>query len=374
MRVAIIAFRGDSYYLSSLCQGLSELSTVFVICPKNLIDSHICTNARLIELPTTNSVGLKSASINIDPSLVRTVQALVKKTKADVVHVAFETAFLALWGWVLHKFRPLISTIHEPEPFLLFFSPSMIRPMNTAVASNNNKLLVQWSDRVIVHGTHHKSVLINRGVNGKKIKVIPHGDQSFLDWWKTPNSPQSIRPNILFLGRIWPYKGVEYFLQAASIAERVNPNVTFTIAGEGDFGPYEIFARKVKNLNLINKFLNEREIADLLQNTSVVVFPNVSGSQTGWITSAYAFKKPVIVTDTGNFSEMVIDGETGLIVPPCNVNALCRAILKLLSSPLVCQEMGCHGYEFMRKETSWKVVAQKTISVYEDAINERYKR
>ena len=173
------------------------------------------------------------------------------------------------------------------------------------------------------------------------------------------------------IGRIWPYKGVEYFLHAASIVEKEYPQARFVIAGEGDFTPYRRLAGRVTNLTLINRFLTEPEIAALLQGATVCASPYVSGSQTGWISAAYAFKKPVIASTTGNFPEMVKDGNTGIIVPPRDAPALARAILKILGDRALARELGNNGYEMMRRDMSWETVAQKTIDVYRETVYKR---
>jgi glycosyltransferase involved in cell wall biosynthesis len=88
------------------------------------------------------------------------------------------------------------------------------------------------------------------------------------------------------------------------------------------------------------------------------------------ISSAYGFKKPVVATDVGSIPEIVDDGVTGFIVPPKNPEALAEAIIKLLKDEKLRKQMGENAYKKLKTDLSWDNIAEKTIEVYREAINE----
>jgi glycosyltransferase involved in cell wall biosynthesis len=96
------------------------------------------------------------------------------------------------------------------------------------------------------------------------------------------------------------------------------------------------------------------------------VLPYTEGSQTGIISIEATFKKPVIATNVGNFAEMVLDGETGLIVPPKDSDALAQAIITLLKDEHLRRQMGENAYLIMNERFSRKTIADKLNEIYQD--------
>jgi glycosyltransferase involved in cell wall biosynthesis len=96
----------------------------------------------------------------------------------------------------------------------------------------------------------------------------------------------------------------------------------------------------------------------------VVVLPYIKTYQSAVVQTAYAFGKPVIVTNTGSLSEAVEDGKSGYIVPPKNESALTESILKLLSDETKIQEMGAYGRKLAETKFSWDAIAKMTKDLY----------
>jgi len=111
-----------------------------------------------------------------------------------------------------------------------------------------------------------------------------------------------------------------------------------------------------------------KEGAEIFQRCSVVALPYIDASQSGVISTAYGFKKPVVVTDVGAIPEIVDDRKTGFIVPPKNSGALADAIVKLLKDEKLRREMGENAYKKLKTDMSWNKIAEKTIKVYKEAM------
>lgn len=163
--------------------------------------------------------------------------------------------------------------------------------------------------------------------------------------------------NILFFGRISPYKGIKFLLDTYSelCSDGKFPNITLTIAGNGDFD-FDINAYKLlPNLKIVNKFIEPEELSELIQKSSVVVCPYTDATQSGVIMSAFAFKKPVIATNVGGLPEMVTHMETGIIIEKNNQDELKNAFLMLYNNPKLLEDMSeAINKEYFEGIKSWK--------------------
>lgn len=302
--------------------------------------------------------------------LFRSLANKVKHINPDVIHVSFEPRFPFFFAWLLHRKYPVVTTIHEPKPLPV----EAIRTfLLNRIQIMDNKLLIKFSDKVIVHSERHRRYLLAQKVPSHKLEVIPLGDFSFYTQYQRSDIKPLESSNILFFGRIVSYKGLDYLIEAGKLIKEHIPNVTITIAGEGEFTRYEKLIGQDNRFIILNRFIPDEEVAELFGKASLVVLPYIAGTQSGIITIAGAFKKPVVATDVGNFSEMVDSGKTGFIVPPENANALAEAIIKLLRDDKLRQEMGENAYKAVKEKFSWDNIAQKTLEVYKEAIEARHK-
>ncbi|KKG82671.1 glycosyltransferase [Methanosarcina mazei] len=170
---------------------------------------------------------------------------------------------------------------------------------------------------------------------------------------------------ILFFGRILEYKGIDYLIKAEPLISEKIPNIKIIIAGSGDFSKYESMINHKNHFEIINEYIPDEKVSELFQKSSVVVLPYIEASQTGIIPIAYAFKKPVVATDVGSLSEVIVDGVTGFIVPPRDSKLLADSLLNILLNKNLKNSMGSAAYEFMKENMSWKGIAQKTIGEYQ---------
>lgn len=368
MHILIVAFaKGGALtdYISQLSNAVSGASNVTVMVPNYSRVEEFPREVKVLRFPFPSN--LFSAMLQtFNPFLLRSLTREVNRMSPDMIHIAFEPRFPFSFAWLLHRKYPVVTTIHEPKPLAI----ETIRTfLLNRIQVMDNKLLIKFSDRVIVHGEQHRRYLLARKVPSYKVEVISHGDFSFYTHYQKDAAATSKSSNILFFGRIVPYKGLDYLIEASKLIEAHIPNVTITIAGEGKFTKYEKLISKDKNFVILNRFIPDEEVAELFGKASLVVLPYIAGTQSGVITIAGAFKKPVVATDVGNFSEMVENGTTGFIVPPKNVNALAEAIIKLLKDDKLRQKMGENAYKTVKEKFSWDKIAQRTLQVYEEAID-----
>ena len=102
--------------------------------------------------------------------------------------------------------------------------------------------------------------------------------------------------NILFFGRISPYKGVEYLLEAMSIVHAQYPDAICTVMGGGEFyfdvTPY----LNTSYVKIVNRFIATSELISAIESSFVVVCPYTDATQSGVVYTSYALHKPVIAS------------------------------------------------------------------------------
>ena len=168
--------------------------------------------------------------------------------------------------------------------------------------------------------------------------------------------PAHTVPVISLVGRIAEWKGQHIFIQAAALTLAEFPNARFQIIGAPLFGEedYEQTIRQsVADLGLSEQivFLGFRDdVAALLAETDIVVHASIMGEPFGQVVvQGMAAGKPVVATDGGALPEIVIPGETGVLVPMGDAPAMARAFIELLTDPDRAKKMGRAGRRRVRE-------------------------
>lgn len=128
---------------------------------------------------------------------------------------------------------------------------------------------------------------------------------------KEPRELQGRKKYLLFFGRIEKYKGISILLDAYQKIEKNRPQLV--IAGEGIVPEDDKMAMEKSGALLINRYIQDSEMAALFQNCSCVVLPYTEASQSGVLSMAYYFGKPVIVSNLPGLWEFVVHNKTGYI-------------------------------------------------------------
>ena len=117
-------------------------------------------------------------------------------------------------------------------------------------------------------------------------------------------------------------------------------------------------------------FVDEIELIEYYKNSDIIILPSTT-VQEGFgmvLIEGNACGKPVIGTRVGGIQYVIKDGETGLLVPPKNPEALAGAIIKILNDKDLAKKMGENGRRLVEERYTWKRVAEMTEKVYEGVI------
>ena len=159
--------------------------------------------------------------------------------------------------------------------------------------------------------------------------------------------PDQAEPVLGCIGSMEARKGHAFLLEAlAALAADHLPNIYLLLVGDG---PEEHQIRRmVKDLELENRvgyfpFTAEPELA--FEQVDITVLPSVAKEGLpNVLQESLAMKVPVVASDLGGVSEVVLDGQTGLLVKPGDVAELASAIDTLWSNQVYCQKMGDDGH------------------------------
>src|SRR5206468_12786006 len=124
---------------------------------------------------------------------------------------------------------------------------------------------------------------------------------------------------VLLFGKIKPYKGVETLLEAArKVRKKLGNKFRVIIAGKGSKTFLDSLLRTddLEYIHIENRFIPDIEIPKLFRNARFLVLPYIDASQSGVMSLAYTFSKPVIVSNVGSIAEYVEHGVTGLVFEP----------------------------------------------------------
>lgn len=289
-------------------------------------------------------------------SLIRSIKEIKSGNRFDVIFVP-APGYLS-WILPLVFSGKIVTVIHDPEPHLgerNFYNNLILR------------LSLMFSDALITHGNTLRKELFDKGIR-KRVFVIPHG--IYKRFPKITNTSE-IKPkseyNLLFFGRIVDYKGLDVLLKSLDDVKRKISNIKLRISGKGNIEKYRELLNPVKDSVIIeNKFIPDKDIPSLFLWADIVVLPYKEGTQSGVLTLAYSFKKPVITTSVGAIPEVVDHGKTGITIEPSDPVQLSESIVYLLENPKIAKKISYLGYKKGQKSLSWERIGRRLYSIVEE--------
>lgn len=254
---------------------------------------------------------------------------LIKRINPDIIHYIgwpslYEIPILFRYG------DRTITTVHDPIPHVL-----------------SKKAKIKRFIRLIAYKSISHFVLLNKnqakeftnyyGVDERKLLFSRLGNFDVIKAFGAKQ--ESNTRNILFFGRISPYKGVEYLLEAYTSIMVDYPDSKLIVAGGGRYHFDILQYMNNAQIEFINEYISIERLSSLIHNSEFVVCPYVSATQSGVVASAYALNKPVIATKVGGLPEMIEDGKTGVLIAPKDISSLKKAIKDFLDNPSKVKEM-----------------------------------
>jgi glycosyltransferase involved in cell wall biosynthesis len=250
---------------------------------------------------------------------------------------------------------------------------------------NRLTLRIQYrlTDHIFVHTQKMKSELVEGfGVQEQAVTVIPFGINNSLPHTDLTSAQAKQKLGIgdceraiLFLGRIKPYKGLEYLLSAFQLLASRHANYRLIIAGEQKKGSEKYLDevlgtidREFKPEQIILKvqFIPDDEMELYLKAADVLVLPYKEIFQSGVLFLGYSFGLPVVATDVGSFREEIIEGKTGFLCKPADPSDMANTLENYFDSDLYrdLAQRRREIQEYANSQYSWNTVAELTRNAY----------
>lgn len=234
-------------------------------------------------------------------------------------------------------------------------------------------------DEVIAISRYMKRILAGfYGLDNQKITLIYNGVDT--ERYRPDIDGSSLRkkyripdgPLVLYVGRMDPYKGVQYLLKAVPIVLGDIPSAKFVIAGGSRFDQVRLpditKSNRMREALIFTGYVPENDMPSLYATCDVFCYPSTWEGFGLTPAEAQASAKPVIAFDNCAIPEVVKSGETGILVRSKDHVALGKAIVKLLKDSELRQRMGQEGRRRVQRLFSWDLAVEKTIEVYRRVI------
>ncbi len=352
MRITLVDFTFFAYSIQ-LSNALAEYGDVTLLLPDKVPDHYL---HMISESVTVRLFHMPRIRYPANLVMIGKIFRIISEIRPHIVHLLAWHPWMNLSLPLLHH-KALIATIHDAQR----------HPGDGIIPFHS----WQWryANQVIVHADAIKRQLVeNQHVKKEIVHVIPHGALSNFRIWNDADALEQ-EGTVLFFGRIRDYKGLRYLIEAEPLITQEVPGLKIVIAGEGDgFQKYEHLMVHKEHFVVHNTFIPDEMVARLFSEASLVVLPYIEASQSGVLTIAYSFGKPVVATSVGGIPEVLRQNETGLLVPPADSLSLAQAVIALLKDPQKRKEMGHNALKMSQTELSWTGIAAQIYQVYRQAL------
>ena len=362
---------GGALYLRQVVKGIKEHFHVTVACSYGdpLWEPLTLDGVEWIPVPFKSKYDVRS---------VKYLNHLINKYAFDIVHAAEARALFFIMAATMissTKSRSIkrVWTSHLPLHYKFRHSPVKLFIVNKII-----NYLSDSVDRIISVSEYLKKYHESRGRDASKIVVIYNGipisnspshddySSSFLKSKLGLNEKTKV---IAFVGRLDKQKGVEYLIRAASILKARYSSALFFIIGDGPLRQelqslaYKLHVNEnVRFLGYIN------DVNEIYPIFDIVAMPSLYEGLGYVAIEAAGAGKPVVASSLDVLSEVILDGETGFLVPPGNSELIAGALEKLLLNEKLAHQMGENGRRYVKEKFSYKTMINKHIAIYNDLL------
>ena len=294
----------------------------------------------------------------------------IKERKYDLIHIIHtDNRFWFFFNFFVRK-EKIVQTLHEVTSHEAIKSYAEIRKLNLLI--NNSTPIIFHSHVSRKRFIEYAQISATKQICEENLVMIRFGLFETYQWFsnKSENFKKNEEINILYFGRIVPYKGIHLLIGAVKILQDKYP-VHLIVAGEGTF---HLNFEGIKSYEFINRFISNEEIVNLIESSSMVVLPYTSASQSGVPMTVYSFCKPVIASNIAGFKEVIDHLKTGILVDDLNEKSFASSIEMILASNHLKHEMEKNiKTKYNDGEFSWFFIADQTMKFYKKQIESNCK-
>lgn len=373
---------GEGKYTFTLAVALSALGhdvTVITTDISGDIEDQKKYEFEIIRLPIRKT-GLKL--FFFDKLAKKKIREICDYRGIDIIHFTNDFMFLSISKKDINV--PIVSTIHHPwgaERKFYKTKTDYIGYLKYVYAKKIyylewlEKKMCKKSDKLIAVSRYTANYIINEHqIPTSKVTVIPNSVD--IEIFHPEINGKEIRerlnllfsPLVLYVGKLDYHKGIDTLIESFSRVICDIPDAKLLIVGGGPIK---------KNIeNLIDNFglkesvilvgrVSEEDLPKYYAASNLVVLPSLMEGFGIVLLEAMASGKPCIATNVGGTEDVVVDNETGFIIPPAYPDSLYKAILTLLLDDNLSIEFGNRGRQRVLENFTKENIAEKTLNVYD---------
>ena len=323
-------------------------------------------------LPLFREAGVRTIDLRArrrtDPAALWRFGSLLRRGKFDLVHThSFRTELgSVLWGRLAGLAPIVVRTVHNVDE--LYVSPRY---------ATLSRLSAQGLDRIVAISDavaeylrgeaalpEEKIVRIHYGIDPSPFRPeLPPPS-------RRPAGDPSRRPTIGVVARLAPQKGHRVLFDALPAVRAAVPDVRARLVGHEELSTVaELWAYAAeRGVDDLIAFEGFRPAVEVMADFDVFVLPSLWEGFGLVLVEAMAAGRPVVASAVGPIPEIVVDGVTGLLVPPGDPPALAEAIVRLLRDPELAAAFGRAGRARVERELRVDTMVARTESLYDELL------
>ncbi|MGA3127607.1 MAG: glycosyltransferase family 4 protein [Candidatus Korobacteraceae bacterium] len=352
---------GAEEHMLCLLRGLDRgRFRALLVCPEELL-------ARLRpELPEDVQALALTLQSHRELGRMRVLRDFLRREQVQVLHShGFRPSLLASPVGCSARVPVRVETPHVREYWRKGWKSSY------AIDRMGGRFVDQY---IAVSEANHKYLVEEKGLPAKKITIICNGcdiarfDPAHAlpaDFRRRAGFAESDRL-LLVAARLEAQKGHAILLRAMAALKSEFPNLRLVALGEGSLRA-ELKAQACE-LGLESSVLmpgHSSDVCDWMSTADVCVLPSFAEGLPLFAIECLAAGRPMVASAVDGTPEIVVDGKTGLTVPPGDVAALTRAIGRLLREPRLAAELGAAGAAWVRQRFTLERQIRETEDLYE---------
>jgi glycosyltransferase involved in cell wall biosynthesis len=297
---------------------------------------------------------------DVNPRMARDVIRAVRAERPDLVHthLVHGDVYGAIAGAATNT--PYLSSRHNDDRYLL----GPFRYVDRAFARNARRLIA-ISDAV-------RRFLEGVGLPNEKLVTVHYGLDAL------PNVPSEITPEaagvppdvplVLAVGRLIPQKDHATLVHAFARIHAEHPDAVLAILGNGPLETETLALARDLGLDGAVLVPGRMEIRDWLERADVFVHTSRWEGFGIVLLEAMLARLPIVATRVSAVPEVVVDGETGVLVEPGDAGAIAAALTGFFADPARAQDYGEAGFVRVRREFSVARMTDRTLRIYEEVL------
>jgi glycosyltransferase involved in cell wall biosynthesis len=298
------------------------------------------------------------------------LRQLVARERFDIIHTMFPAS--DLWGGPIARFRRRSLLV------------SSRRDMGI-VRSRKHDLAYRWLggqfDQVqAVSDAVARACIARDGLDPRRVATVHNGVDleriAATEPFAGLAGAFDLNPDgatvVTAAGKVWPVKGIDILIRAAAIVCRELPRTNFLVAGWLGHDYATEVQQQTESLGLSGnvKFIGRLpHIVSILKACDVFCLPSRSEGLSNALLEAMACALPAVATEVGGNPEVVLEGQTGFLVPGEDPEAAAARILDLLRDPELRARMGATGRDRVRERFTVEVMVRRMAALYRDLLS-----